>query len=68
MAVQPYAIIATVATTITNPDGTTSSVAPGYVLNVVLWDGDTSIWSPPAGTEARADPTGTLQIGQTTTV
>jgi hypothetical protein len=68
MTVQRYAVIATAETTIINPDGTTISVAPGYVLNVVLWDGDTSIWSPPAGTEARADPTGALQISQTTTV
>jgi hypothetical protein len=67
MAVQAYAVIATVATTITNEDGTTSNVAPGYVLNIVLWDG-ISAWTAPAGAETRADPTGTLQIGQTTTV
>jgi len=58
----PYAVIATAA-------GTYFGVAAtvGEVVNVVLWDG-ASPWAPPVGTEARADPSGALQIGQTTTV
>lgn len=63
MSVQPYAIVATVAGTYY---GTVATVAE--VVNVVMWDGNTATWQPPAGTEARADPDGTLQIGQTTTV
>jgi len=60
---QPYAII---ATAVGDYYGITATV--GQVVNIVLWDGDTTAWSPPTGTEARADPTGTMQIGQTTTV
>jgi hypothetical protein len=60
--VQSYAVIATAAGTI---DGQT--VVAGQVVNVVLWDGVTP-WTPPAGTETRADPTGSLQIGQIATV
>jgi hypothetical protein len=67
MAEQAYAIIAIVATTITNTDGTTTAVSPGYVLNRAMWDG-VSEWSPPPGTEVRADAAGSLAIGQTTTV
>jgi hypothetical protein len=67
MTVQPYAIIATVATTIENPDGTTTSATPGYVLNRVMWDGGAD-WAPQTGSEARADPNGTLAIGSMTTV
>ena len=62
MTEQPYAIIATAAG---DYYGITAVV--GQVVNVVVWDG-ASDWTPPTGTEARADPTGTLQIGQTTTV
>ena len=57
-----YAVIATAAGTI---DG--QAVTAGEVVNIVVWDGVTP-WTPPVGTEVRADPTGTLQIGQTTTV
>jgi hypothetical protein len=67
MTVQPYAIIATVATTIENPDGTTTSVTPGYVLNRIMWDGGAE-WACQTGTEARADPNGALPIGSTTSV
>lgn len=63
MATEAYAIIATVAGEYYGTPGTV-----GEVVNIVLWDGDTSVWTPPTGTEARADPTGTLQIGSTTTV
>jgi hypothetical protein len=57
-----YAIIATAAATVNG-----ASVSAGTVINRVLWDGAAS-WSPPSGTEARADPTGALPIGSTTTV
>ncbi len=57
-----YALVATAAGTVSG-----QTVVMGQVVNVVLWDGVTP-WSPPAGTEARADPTGSLQIGQTTTI
>jgi hypothetical protein len=63
MTVQPYAIIATAT-----GEYYGAPAIIGEVVNIVLWDGDTATWSPPAGTEARADPTGTMQIGQTTTV
>jgi hypothetical protein len=62
MAQQPYAVIATSAGTVSD-----QTVVVRQVVNVVLWDGVTP-WSPPAGTETRADPTGSLQIGQTTTI
>ncbi len=62
MAEQNYAVIATVAGTYY---GTAATV--GDVVNVVLWDG-VAPWTPPAGTELRADPEGALLIGQTTTV
>lgn len=62
MTIQTYAVIATAAG---DYYGITATV--GEVVNVVLWDGAAE-WTPPVGTEARADPTGTLQIGQTTTV
>jgi hypothetical protein len=65
--VQPYTIVAIIATTIENPDGTTTSVAPGYALNRIMWDGSAD-WACQAGTEARADPNGALPIGSTTTV
>jgi hypothetical protein len=58
-----YILIATVAGTYYG-----SAATAGQVVNAVIWDGDTSTWAPPAGTEARSDPTDTLQIGQTTTV
>jgi hypothetical protein len=58
MTVQPYAIIATAT-----GEYYGASATIGEVVNIVLWDGDTATWSPPAGTEARADPSGTLQIG-----
>jgi hypothetical protein len=72
MTEQAYAVIATVAQQVmiqnpANGEPVETTVQPGYVINRVMWDGG-SEWSPPAGTEARADPTGTLQIGQTTTV
>jgi hypothetical protein len=35
----------------------TTFAAAGYVINIVMWDGDT-IEAPPAGTETRPDPTG----------
>lgn len=57
-----YAVIATAAGTVNG-----QTVTAGEVVNIVLWDGATQ-WFPPAGTEARADPTGTLQIGSATTV
>jgi hypothetical protein len=62
MATEAYAIIATIAGTYY---GVTATV--GEVVNRVVWDG-VADWAPPAGTEARADPTGLLQIGQVTTV
>jgi hypothetical protein len=62
MATQQYAVI---ATTVGTYYGTAATV--GQVVNRVMWDGGTE-WSPPIGTEARADPEGTLAIGQTTTV
>jgi len=37
MTVQAYAII---------------DAASGYLINLVLWDGDTQKWSPPVGTTA----------------
>jgi hypothetical protein len=61
MTIQPYAIIATAAGTYY---GITATI--GEVVNVVLWDGGDE-WSPPTGTEARADPDGLLQIGYMTT-
>lgn len=62
MANQEYAVIVVTA-------GTYDGVAAvaGQVINRVMWDG-VSEWTPQAGTEARADPNGTLQIGSTTTV
>jgi hypothetical protein len=63
MPAQPYAIIATVAGTYYG-----LSAIVGEVVNTVMWDGDTSTWSPPAGTEARVNSAAELQIGQTTTV
>jgi hypothetical protein len=62
MTIQPYAVIATVAGIYYGVSATA-----GEVVNRVMWDGGTE-WAPPTGTEARADPTGTLQIGQTTTI
>jgi hypothetical protein len=62
MAAEPYAVIATVAGTYYGVPATI-----GEVVNVVLWDGGPE-WTAPAGTEARADPTGALAIGMTTTV
>ncbi|HET6610129.1 MAG TPA: hypothetical protein VFG62_25920 [Rhodopila sp.] len=67
MATQPYAVIATISKTIINNDGSASTAQPGTVLNIVMWDG-ASKWTPPDGTEARADPSGTLTIGSMTTV
>ncbi len=29
---------------------------PGYVENVILWDGDTTQWQPPAGFQALRCP------------
>lgn len=67
MALQAYAVIATTATTYVNQAGVTVPAPAGTVINRVMWDGG-SDWAPPAGTEARADPDGTLNIGTTTTV
>jgi hypothetical protein len=58
MSSQAYAIIATEAGTFYGVDAVV-----GTVVNRVMWNGDTTIWSPDAGTEARADPTGALDIG-----
>lgn len=35
--------------------------------NIILRDGNTSVWQPPSGYEAKPDFTGTIQIGQTVT-
>jgi len=72
MTVQPYAVIATVAQRVmilnpANGEPIETAVQLGDVINRVMWDGG-SDWSPPTGTEARADPNGTLPIGSTTTV
>jgi hypothetical protein len=61
-AVENYLVIATVATTLYG-----EPAAIGTVLNILLWDGVTPC-EPPAGTEALADPTAVIQIGQTVTV
>jgi hypothetical protein len=58
----PYVVIATASGTING-----QTVAVGEVINIILWDG-VAPWTPPDGTEVRADPTGALTIGQTTTV
>lgn len=63
MSVAVYAIVATAAG---DYYGVTATV--GQIVNRVIWNGDTATWQPLAGTEVRADPAGTLQIGQTTTV
>ncbi|NPD67314.1 hypothetical protein HN018_06965 [Lichenicola cladoniae] len=67
MAQQAYAIIAAAPMSYIAPDGSSAQAAAGTVINRVMWDGSSS-WAPPAGTEARADPTGTLNIGATTAV
>ena len=67
MAKQAYAIIATAATTYSDAWGNVLQAPVGTVINRVMWDGS-SEWAPPPGTEARADPDGTLNIGATTTV
>ncbi|HHT8903073.1 TPA: hypothetical protein ACT5CR_006060 [Burkholderia cenocepacia] len=39
-------------------------VEDGMVVNVVVWDGDETIWQPPAGCEAVKIPDGvTVAIG-----
>jgi hypothetical protein len=59
----PYAVIATATGTVNG-----QAVTAGEVVNIVMWDGVTP-WSPPAGTEVRANNVPTpLAIGQTTTV
>ncbi len=67
MAAQAYAIIATASITYVNGQGATVQAPAGTVINRVMWDGG-SDWTPPANTEARADPNGTLGIGSTTSV
>jgi hypothetical protein len=59
----PYAVIATVATTLNG-----EPAPAGTVLNLILWDGVTP-WPLPAGTELRVNTIAMpLAIGQTTTV
>lgn len=35
-------------------------VANGVVVNIIVWDGDTSTWQPPQGSTAVAIPDGTF--------
>lgn len=70
-APQNYALVCTatcsVQTTDANGNPTTTQEPAGYVTNVILWDGNTSVWQPPSGYEAKPDFTGGIQIGQTVT-
>lgn len=41
-------------------------VADGVVENIVVWNGDTSVWQPPEGSIAvRLSPTDAISIGYT---
>lgn len=62
MVVQNYLIIATAPGTVNG-----QTVTAGEVVNVALWDG-VAPWTPPTGTETRADPTGEIQVGATVSV
>jgi hypothetical protein len=70
-APQDYALVCTspcsVQTTDTNGNLTTVQEPSGYVTDVILWNGNTSVWQSPAGYEVQPDFTGAIQIGQTVT-
>ena len=63
-----YAVVCTspcsIQTTDAQGNPTTTQEPDGYVTTIIVWDGATP-YSPGAGYELKAAPSGTIQPGQT---